>query len=76
AERVDGLYSLSVEQPHLVISALLERLQRDGFGLTTLSTRHATLEDVFVKLTGRRLDDENDAARIASTLERHEDDHA
>ena len=58
AERVDGLHSLSVEQPHLVISKLLERLQQDGFGLTTLSTRNATLEDVFVKLTGRHLEDE------------------
>ena len=36
----------------------LERLRAGGFDLLSLSTRHASLEDVFVALTGRRLRDD------------------
>lgn len=53
-------HCLSVAEPHVVIPALLSKLQTDGHELTSLSTRQATLEDVFVHLTGRRLDDEED----------------
>ena len=49
--------SLSVTQPHVALPALLERLGRLQCELTSLTTRHASLEDVFVKLTGRHLDD-------------------
>jgi ABC-2 type transport system ATP-binding protein len=49
--------SMSVSEPHLVLPALLERLDQLGYRLTSLQTRHASLEDVFVKLAGRHLDD-------------------
>jgi ABC-2 type transport system ATP-binding protein len=38
--------------------ALLDALGRQGVPLTELRTRSATLEDVFVALTGRHLRDE------------------
>ncbi len=50
--------SLSVAEPHVVLPALLERLRQLDRQLTSLTTRHASLEDVFVKLAGRHLDDE------------------
>ena len=49
--------SLSVSEPHIVLPALLERLETLKCPLTSLTTRHASLEDVFVKLAGRHLDD-------------------
>ncbi|HEY4886573.1 MAG TPA: ABC transporter ATP-binding protein [Myxococcales bacterium] len=48
----DGM-ALTVEQLHVALPAILARAE--PFGLTRLSTHHATLEDVFVHLTGRRL---------------------
>jgi ABC-2 type transport system ATP-binding protein len=48
--------SLSVTEPHVVLPALIERLDRLNCRLTSLTTRHASLEDVFVKLAGRHLD--------------------
>lgn len=54
---LDGsTYRLSVQQPHIVIPALLERLRNLDLRLAGLTTRHASLEDVFVKLTGRHLE--------------------
>jgi ABC-2 type transport system ATP-binding protein len=50
-------YSLSVTEPHLALPALLARLQEGGYKLASLTTRHASLEDVFVTLTGRHLRD-------------------
>ena len=58
--RDDGLYSLAVTAPHVTVPALLERLQRDGRAMAQLTTRHASLEDVFVTLTGRHLRDEKE----------------
>ena len=49
--------SLSVTEPHVVLPALLARLEGLGCKLTSLTTRHASLEDVFIKLAGRHLDD-------------------
>jgi ABC-2 type transport system ATP-binding protein len=46
----DGV-ALTVEQLHVSLPAILERVR----GLTRLSTHHASLEDVFVHLTGRLL---------------------
>jgi ABC-2 type transport system ATP-binding protein len=43
---------------HEAIPALLEELSRQRISLTELRTHSATLEDVFVTLTGRRLRDE------------------
>jgi ABC-2 type transport system ATP-binding protein len=50
-------YFLSVAEPHVALPALLARLQAGGRALAGLSTRHASLEDVFVTLTGRHLRD-------------------
>jgi ABC-2 type transport system ATP-binding protein len=50
-------YLLSVAEPHVALPALLGRLQTGGHVLAGLSTRHASLEDVFVTLTGRHLRD-------------------
>ncbi len=51
----DGLVSLTVHEPHLTIPALLEAVQNQGSHLLHLTTRQASLEDVFVNLTGRHL---------------------
>jgi ABC-2 type transport system ATP-binding protein len=53
---------LEVSEPHLAVPAILERLQLGGFQLARLATRHASLEDVFVSLTGRRLVEDGAAA--------------
>jgi ABC-2 type transport system ATP-binding protein len=53
--REDSTLCLSVREPHLTIPALLDRVARDGHRLLHLSTRQASLEDVFVQLTGRHL---------------------
>jgi ABC-2 type transport system ATP-binding protein len=58
----DG-YSLHVHEPHLAIPALIACLQQSGSALARLTTRHASLEDVFVKLTGRHLRDESKASK-------------
>jgi ABC-2 type transport system ATP-binding protein len=50
-------FSLSVTEPHIALPALLERLRQTGRRLASLNTRHASLEDVFVTLTGRHLRD-------------------
>jgi ABC-2 type transport system ATP-binding protein len=52
----DGIV-LTVGEPHVAIPALLGWAERRGRGLARLSTRHASLEDVFVSLTGRHLRD-------------------
>ena len=39
------------------LPSLVGLLQNDGFALADLTIRHATLEDVFVRLTGRNLRD-------------------
>jgi ABC-2 type transport system ATP-binding protein len=53
-----GGFTLTVTEPHVAIPALLERLRGGGWDLASLTTRHASLEDVFVTLTGRHLRDE------------------
>jgi ABC-2 type transport system ATP-binding protein len=54
----DNLCSLAVTAPHLTLPALLEHLRARGRNLVHLVTRHASLEDVFVTLTGRHLRDD------------------
>ncbi len=54
----DGLISLTVHEPHLTIPALLEAVAKQGSQLLHLTTRQASLEDVFVRLTGRHLREE------------------
>ena len=58
AAREDGTYRLQVEELHLAMPALLGELRRQGVQLAELRTHSATLEDVFVSLTGRHLRDE------------------
>ena len=53
-----GHLVLTVAEPHLAIPALLERVAARGLALASLATRHASLEDVFVSLTGRHLRDD------------------
>jgi ABC-2 type transport system ATP-binding protein len=53
-----GHLLLTVTEPHVAIPPLLARLDGEGRVLGSLTTRHASLEDVFVSLTGRHLRDE------------------
>jgi len=53
-----GHFVLTVAEPHVAIPGALERLRAGGWELAGLTTRHASLEDVFVSLTGRQLRDE------------------
>jgi ABC-2 type transport system ATP-binding protein len=58
ANSEDGLVSLNVKEPHETIPALLTVVREHGWELAHLTTRHASLEDVFVRLTGRHLREE------------------
>jgi len=49
--------SLTVVELHRALPALLALLQARGVELSLLTTHHATLDDVFVALTGRQLRD-------------------
>ncbi len=53
-----GGWQLEVAELHRAVPALLAELARQHLALTELRTHSATLEDVFVKLTGRHLRDE------------------
>src|SRR5262249_3005115 len=50
-------YVLTVGEPHRLLPALLSRLQERGQSLAALAVRHASLEDVFINLTGKALRD-------------------
>jgi ABC-2 type transport system ATP-binding protein len=61
----DG-FMLTVAEPHRAIPAILDELERQNRHLVRLTTRHVSLEDVFVSLTGRHLrDDSDDGANAA-----------
>jgi ABC-2 type transport system ATP-binding protein len=51
----DGIVCLNVREPHSTIPALLDAVRARNSELLHLSTRQASLEDVFVNLTGRHL---------------------
>jgi ABC-2 type transport system ATP-binding protein len=51
-------WRLTVREVHRAIPALLATLDRRGLEWTRLHTHHATLEDVFMSITGRSLGDE------------------
>lgn len=53
--RVEQRTLLTVGEVHAVVPALLEVVHAHGLHLAGLGTHHATLEDVFVSLTGRHL---------------------
>jgi ABC-2 type transport system ATP-binding protein len=66
-QTIDGIKQATVEngtvrieavELHRVLPALLEELRRQGVPLAELRTHSATLEDVFVSLTGRHLRDD------------------
>ena len=54
----NGSVLLQVTELHRAVPELLDELGRQGVPLTELRTHSATLEDVFVHLTGRHLRDE------------------
>jgi len=56
--RKDAAYRLSVRRIGDAMPALLGEIERQGAALESLTTHQATLEDVFVHLTGRELRDE------------------
>ena len=53
----DGRCRLTVREVHKTVPALLAALAAHGASVSQLTTHHATLEDVFVALTGRTLRD-------------------
>lgn len=54
----DGGTALTVTEVHRAVPALLSGLAERDLTLTRLATHHASLEDVFVALTGRHLRDD------------------
>ena len=56
--RENGSVRMQVGELHRAVPALLAELARQSVPLTELRTHSATLEDVFVTLTGRHLRDE------------------
>ena len=60
----DG-YALTVAQPHARSRRCLNEMDRLERPLARLTTRHASLEDVFVSLTGRHLREDNENGEAA-----------
>jgi ABC-2 type transport system ATP-binding protein len=54
---VASSFALAADPLHVALPALVDHLRAASQTLERLSTRHATLEDVFVALTGRHLRD-------------------
>src|SRR5262249_40189736 len=66
AARVEGEgHVRHAAQPHRAIPALLDEVDRLERPLARLTTRHVSLEDVFVALTGRHLRDDSEDAQPA-----------
>ena len=59
SHRVDeALHQLSVSELHTAVPRIFAELEEQGLHLSEFRTHSATLEDVFVRLTGRNLRDE------------------
>ena len=59
SHRVDGgVHQLSVSELHTAVPRIFASLEEQGLHLSEFRTHSATLEDVFVRLTGRNLRDE------------------
>ena len=59
SHRVDaGLHQFSVSELHRAVPRIFAALKEQGLHLSEFRTHSATLEDVFVQLTGRNLRDE------------------
>ena len=56
--RANGAFHITAGGSHVTVPALLERLRSLGAAPAQMTIRHATLEDVYVSLTGRNLRDE------------------
>ncbi len=56
--RDDNLHQLSVSELHTTVPRIFAALEEQGLHLSEFRTHSATLEDVFVRLTGRNLRDE------------------
>jgi len=54
----EGLHQLSVSELHTTVPRIFDALEKQGLHLSEFRTHSATLEDVFVRLTGRNLRDE------------------
>ena len=54
-EKTESAFKITVGQPHVVLPELIKSLGAKKIALSSLTTRHASLEDVFVSLTGRHL---------------------
>ena len=55
-----GQIQLSASHLHLAIPTVLSSVHDRGWRLTNMQTRRASLDDVFVKLAGRHLDDQQE----------------
>jgi ABC-2 type transport system ATP-binding protein len=53
----EGVWSLAVSAPEPAVAEAMALVERTGASLVRLATRKASLEDVFVSLTGRHLRD-------------------
>jgi ABC-2 type transport system ATP-binding protein len=53
-----GMHRLSVSELHVAVPRIFAALRDEGLHLSEFRTHSATLDDVFVKLTGRNLRDE------------------
>jgi ABC-2 type transport system ATP-binding protein len=58
----DGTLRLTVNDPSGVLAELVHLLADRRARLASLTTRRASLDDVFVHLTGRRIDQSDDKA--------------
>jgi ABC-2 type transport system ATP-binding protein len=56
--RFNGAFHITAGESHVTVPALLDRLRERGAAPAQMTIRHATLEDVYVSLTGRNLRDE------------------
>jgi ABC-2 type transport system ATP-binding protein len=54
----NGLHQLSVSELHTAVPRIFAALEQQGLHLSEFRTHSASLEDVFVRLTGRNLRDE------------------
>ena len=54
----NGVHQLSVSELHTAVPRIFAALEEQGLHLSEFRTHSATLEDVFVRLTGRNLRDE------------------
>jgi ABC-2 type transport system ATP-binding protein len=54
-EHVEGVVRVWVERTHGVLPAIVDAAERNGFTVTDLSSTEATLETVFINLTGKDL---------------------